>query len=596
MIWRDEPNFHQHRRALGLRGMNWRYISALGLVALLSILAFTALRLAISSQETAAAEVNTSGRQRMLSQRLALYALRFHHSDAAQQPYYAQRITDLMQQMQSNHHDLIYGNPERNLPGSPRPSVAAIYHQGADSLTNLLNAYHQNLDLLITTHDDNPAVIHDILSNGTGPLLDRLDQVVNAYQALSESDVAKVANLEMLVLIATLTTLCLEAAFIFRPMVRRIVSERQALERAEGNTRTLIEHSHEGLILVNQHGQIEAINPSACRLIDRQRDEMLGTSVQQLLTEDLTTTERSKLPEELSHRANELYSITTEGRTRWLEILRSQFQDDLGQRTILSVHENTFILERYAEQLAEQNDTLQQFASVASHDLKAPLRAIHNLATWLQEDYNDKLDQLGRDHLQTMQQRVQRMNALIEGIYRFASTGGRKRHDEVIASRELIEQAHADCAGHQHYPLVLEGTFPNIIADHTLIWQVFTNLLSNAIKHHDHDHGTITITGKNGITGKSDNMSGGSASEETGWFCTICDDGPGIPKEHHELVFGMFQRLDVDREDSLGLGLALVRRIVLQYGGSIRLSSTPDQQRGSCFHLFWPLIAQEQTE
>ncbi len=113
---------------------------------------------------------------------------------------------------------------------------------------------------------------------------------------------------------------------------------------------------------------------------------------------------------------------------------------------------------------------------------------------------------------------------------------------------------------------------PTLYVDRLQLGQVFSNLISNSLKHHGGEKGKIRITGEN-----------------LGDFCkfSVCDNGQGIDPKYHDKVFMMFQTLNSgDVENSTGIGLALVKKIVEEHGGTIRLES--DVGKGTCFYFTWP--------
>jgi len=222
-----------------------------------------------------------------------------------------------------------------------------------------------------------------------------------------------------------------------------------------------------------------------------------------------------------------------------------------------------------AERRAEE---LEQFAYVTSHDLKAPLRAIRNLADWIAEDLQSKLDNQTRERLTLMSDRVSRMQALVEGLLDYCRVGRDKENQEKVDSRVLVADTIDLLSPPSGFLIDVARDMPTLFTNRLELGQVFANLIGNAIKHHGSNNGHISI----GV-------------RDTGRFFefTIADDGPGIAPEYHQKIFLMFQVLSVkdDRSDT-GIGLALVKKIVQERGGSISLESREGE--GANFRFTWP--------
>jgi len=230
---------------------------------------------------------------------------------------------------------------------------------------------------------------------------------------------------------------------------------------------------------------------------------------------------------------------------------------------------------RVARRTAEANrraEELEQFAYVTSHDLKAPLRGIANLAGWLQEDLNGKLTEVTREQLELLRDRVKRMNALIEGLLDYSRIGRTEKSAESVDVAELLVEIVDSLSPPQEFSVDIAPDMPTLQTDRLQLYQVFANLISNSIKHHGSDQGHVWIK----VSDKGDF-----------YEFTIKDDGQGIAPQYHEKVFMMFQTLETkDYGTDTGIGLALVRKIVQEHGGSISLES--DQGKGARFRFTWP--------
>ena len=215
---------------------------------------------------------------------------------------------------------------------------------------------------------------------------------------------------------------------------------------------------------------------------------------------------------------------------------------------------------------------LEQFAYVTSHDLKSPLRAVSNLAQWIEEDLSDKLDDSSREQLALLRDRVRRMHDLIEGLLEYSRVGKTNDSENNVDTKELLEEIIDSLSPPPGFTIKIKGKMPSLYVDRIQLGQVFSNLISNSLKHHGGSKGKIRIK---------------SETYGDDYQFSVCDDGQGIAPEYHDKVFMMFQVLNSsDLESSTGIGLALVKKIVEEHGGTIRVESAVGE--GACFHFTWP--------
>jgi len=235
---------------------------------------------------------------------------------------------------------------------------------------------------------------------------------------------------------------------------------------------------------------------------------------------------------------------------------------------------------RRTEEAERRAQYLEQFAYVTSHDLKAPLRAVSNLAQWIEEDLSDKLDNASRDQLALLRDRVRRMHDLIEGLLEYSRVG--KTNDPVtrVDTGELVEEVIDSLSPPKGFEILVQGDMPIMYADRLQLGQVFANLIGNSLKHHGGKTGKVWVTGE--IYGDIYQFS-------------VKDDGKGIAPQYHEKIFMIFQSLEPsDFESSTGIGLALVKKIVEEHGGIIRIKS--DVGEGTCFYFTWPKRRSSRSE
>ncbi|MGD1953103.1 MAG: PAS domain S-box protein [Leptolyngbyaceae cyanobacterium] len=231
------------------------------------------------------------------------------------------------------------------------------------------------------------------------------------------------------------------------------------------------------------------------------------------------------------------------------------------------------ILAQMTANLGERNRELDEFAYVASHDLKAPLRAIGNLATWLEEDLAGQLLPENKGQLDLLQGRVHRMENLIDGLLAYSRVGRGNRLTEQIDLNLLLENAVTLLDLPPGFTIAIAPDFPTLLASRPALTQVFGNLISNAIKHHDRTDGRVDVSYR-----RLDNDV---------YEFSVSDDGPGIDPAFHHKVFNIFQVLEArDKVENTGIGLAIVKKTVETEGGTITLESEAGQ--GATFRFTWP--------
>ncbi|WP_132867173.1 PAS domain-containing sensor histidine kinase [Scytonema millei] len=230
----------------------------------------------------------------------------------------------------------------------------------------------------------------------------------------------------------------------------------------------------------------------------------------------------------------------------------------------------TTVLAQTNVTLEKRNQELDQFAYVASHDLKAPLRAIANLSEWIEEDLSDKLTADTRHQMNLLRGRVHRMEALINGLLQYSRVGRMDTPKSEVSLGDLLAEVVDSLSPPETFSIEI-APMPTILSEKLPLQQVFTNLISNAIKYHPRQDGRVSI----------------SVQEyASNYEFVVADDGDGIAPEYHDKIFGIFQTLSPrDTIESTGIGLAIVKKIVEQQGGTIRLKSQPGE--GAAFYFTW---------
>jgi len=227
---------------------------------------------------------------------------------------------------------------------------------------------------------------------------------------------------------------------------------------------------------------------------------------------------------------------------------------------------------RHAEELERTSFENDRLLYAVSHDLRAPLRGVANLAAWIQEDLAEGKEEEVRQHVATLQGRVARMDDMLGAMLDYAKVGQQELTLESVDVGALLEEIAAD-------PDLVPASFaltwepmPTLVTASNLLKGVLVGLIDNAVKHHDREAGKVTVSAEDG--GQH-------------WTFRVADDGPGIPGRYRQRVFHLFSTLRRrDEIEASGMGLAIIQKIVVSQGGRIAIEDV--EPRGTAFVFTWP--------
>lgn len=220
--------------------------------------------------------------------------------------------------------------------------------------------------------------------------------------------------------------------------------------------------------------------------------------------------------------------------------------------------------------LEGRNRELDSFASVASHDLKAPLRGIRHLAEWIREDLGPSLSAEGREHLAALDERVAQMTALVDGLLAYARAGETAESLTELDVGEVLADAVAILDVPPEVRLEI-GPMPTLHGSRVALLQIFRNLIGNAIHHAARPDVTVAIS---------------AVEQPLTWLFAVEDDGQGVPLEHRERIWKLFESLSSKEHGNTGLGLAIVRKVVESRGGGVAVGASA--RGGARFAFSWP--------
>lgn len=221
--------------------------------------------------------------------------------------------------------------------------------------------------------------------------------------------------------------------------------------------------------------------------------------------------------------------------------------------------------------LKRTNEELNQFAYIVTHDLKAPLRGIDNVITWIEEDHSHELTPKVNNYLQLIKGRIIRAENLIRGILSYARASDKILEKEEVDIAQLLNEIKETLAINPGLRFEFQEGLPVFYTEKLPLQQIFTNLLSNAVKYHNKPTGWIRVYYKD---------------EGTHFEFFVEDNGPGIAKSYHQKIFMIFQTLqERDIFESTGIGLAIVKKMLDARNQKITISSEPG--KGSVFSFTW---------
>lgn len=258
------------------------------------------------------------------------------------------------------------------------------------------------------------------------------------------------------------------------------------------------------------------------------------------------------------------------GEDKILQTIKKVFVGEDERKYVMSISRDITEKEILINDLKRSNADLDNFAYVASHDLKAPLNAIKRLVTWVKEDCDKYLPSESKEDLEIVLNRTDRMQKLLNDLLSYARIGKDYQAATKINLRDFV----VELLTLLDLPMgfVLNCDSVDIQVPTIPFNVVMLNLVSNAIKHHDSGNAKIQIKAK---------------SNDKGCTISILDNGPGIAEKNHERIFELFETLkSKDDAKGSGMGLSVVKKIVEHYGGYIKVAA--NKPRGSKFTVYWP--------
>lgn len=355
----------------------------------------------------------------------------------------------------------------------------------------------------------------------------------------------------------------------------------EAMLRSEKKYRSLFENSLDAIFLTHPDGRVTDVNPAACRMFGRSKEEICQLGWDAIPAKDARDgnpgVEGRAETEKVARERTFLRADGSEVHTETSSVI---IPDDAGPRSYVILRDISLRkkaenqMREAAQELARSNEDLRQFAYIASHDLQEPLRMVSGFLNLLREKYTGQLDAKAQEYIGFSVDGAHRMSALIKDLLEYSKVAAAGKQttptdlaavvDYVKANlRTTIEEANAEIAGE---------ALPTVMADTGQMRQLLQNLIGNALKFRPEGRRPEVRV---------------SASREGGeWVIRVKDNGIGIAPEQKDRIFVIFQRLHGrDKYEGTGIGLAICKKIVERHGGRIWVESEPGKGSTFCFSL-----------
>ncbi|MEX1240294.1 MAG: PAS domain S-box protein [Cyclobacteriaceae bacterium] len=369
----------------------------------------------------------------------------------------------------------------------------------------------------------------------------------------------------------------------------RDITEIKQVETIRNYLATVVKQSNDSIYIHDQDGKIISWNEGAKRIYGYSESEALQMKIWNIIPEFLTAGAQEMVTVILKGEKIDLLEtkrVTKHGKL--MDVLFSAAlisepgtpnpsivitERDVTQLKIADekIRQLNATLQKNVLQLEAANRELESFSYSVSHDLRAPLRAMYGNAQVLEEDYGDKLGEEAKMVIGKLHSNVNRMDRLINDLLSFSRIGKKELRKSDVDIAELVRNVLAEIGNGEPIKAQVEiGDLPEAYGDASLLNQVWTNLISNAIKYSSKKENPFIEVAARQRDG------------EVEYY--VKDNGAGFDMNYAGKLFGTFQRLhDVAEFEGTGIGLAIVQRIILKHGGTIRAEAAPE--KGATFYF-----------
>lgn len=343
----------------------------------------------------------------------------------------------------------------------------------------------------------------------------------------------------------------------------------------------------DGLVLIDERGIVQCFNRAATRIFGYAAEEVVGRNVSILMPEPDRSAHDGYLARYAATGEKKIIGIGREvigrrkdGSVFPVELGVSEMHQDDARlfvgtiRDISERKEQERRIAQYVLMLQKSNQELDEFAYIASHDLKEPLRGLNNNAIFLKEDLGDRLDNAGSRRLDRISFLANRMERLVDDLLYYSRLGRQALAMQETDLNAVIADIAETIQATQHEEevrIVVPEPLPAIVCDRPRVAELFRNLITNAVKYNNEPVKRIEI--------------GSDKGEDGRLVFHVRDNGIGIDPRFHDEIFRIFRRLNSEEDAARGsgVGLTFVRKIIERHGGGIWLDSAPGA--GTTFHF-----------
>ena len=372
----------------------------------------------------------------------------------------------------------------------------------------------------------------------------------------------------------------------------RDITEIKEVEEIKNYLSTVVRQSEDAIYLHDHEGKIISWNDGAKKIYGFSEAEALNMKIWNIVPEHYLPEMQAVINEILKGRkieSQEMNRITKYGKMIDVAFSASVIADPKGDIKSVAITERDITQQKKAErdilqlnadlrknvtELELANDELESFSYSVSHDLRAPLRAINGYAHIILEEHHALFDKELKRLFAIILTGAKKMDTLIDDLLAFARLGKRAVAKVPLNFDKLVQQVVDELEGpdNRHSGIIIHSLQPTE-GDQALIYQVFTNLISNAIKYSGKKSAPVIEIG--------------SSENADEYIYYVKDNGTGFDMKYSDKLFGVFQRLHDSKEfEGTGIGLAIVKRVIIKHGGRVWAESPPDD--GATFYFSLP--------